>query len=416
MALRILSRFKGKRGPSKLRHRLRANITEKLFSSAGSFYRSIYAEILGTFIFQLIGGSTNNALINGLVLSVCIYITAKASGGVLNPGVATSLYAIGKLNGTHCLAYVLAQLVGAVLGARLGAILDVNDTYESWSWDSNGPGCVPHNGPEMYLKMFTWECVGMFILSSTVLATAIAKPGFGNIAPIAIGLSVTINISTSGNITGGAYSPARFFGPALAFGCRLNLIWLYFGAHVMGSLLAAASYCIMLDNYANEPDRTRTKSFLSEDEQEERKAPTNLEIVCPKDDEADLESPTDVMQSFSAQSLLTPMSTRSHLTPMSTKSQQFGSKAIPLSTRSMPISTRSLPRSTKNIDQHWAHWNSEAKLSPPQEHNSPKSENQAITPLGKFSASTLISRISAGLKENHELLTPLSRKSDSRPV
>lgn len=91
----------------------------------------------------------------------------------------------------------------------------------------------------MYIPVFIWEFVGTFTLCATVLATAVAKPGFGNMAPMAIGLSVACNVATSGSITGGCYNPARFFGPAVVFGCRLHLFWLYFLAELAGAAAAA---------------------------------------------------------------------------------------------------------------------------------------------------------------------------------
>mmetsp|Transcript_30291 Transcript_30291/g.69424 ORF Transcript_30291/g.69424 Transcript_30291/m.69424 type:complete len:293 (-) Transcript_30291:283-1161(-) len=290
-----------------------------------------------------------------------------------------------------------------------GAAIDLNESnaVQSWGFDSRGPGCAPENGPEMYLKIFSWECLGMFVLASTVLSTAISKPGFGDIAPIAIGLSMTINISASGSITGGCYNPARFFGPALAMGCRLNLTWLYFGAHLMGSLMAAASHCVFLENYICEADYVRNLPLLVE-ESNERKRTKHLEIVCPKDNDIELESPTDVMQSFSMKSLSTPMSA---------KSQPLFMKLSPLSAKAIPFSTRSLPRSGKNGDQH--NWGSyaEMKLSPTHEHRNSEAKEERITPLARFSNTTLISRINAGITpQNDGNNTPLAPKSNSRPV
>mmetsp|Transcript_17395 Transcript_17395/g.39270 ORF Transcript_17395/g.39270 Transcript_17395/m.39270 type:complete len:263 (+) Transcript_17395:605-1393(+) len=251
-------------------------------------------------------------------------MTAKASGGVLNPGVATSLFAIGELNWIRYVAYICAQLSGAGLAAKLGAVADlsVSNHAQSWGFDSMGPGCVPQNDPEMYLTIFFWECVGMFILCGTVLATAVAKPGFGNLAPVAIGLSVMINISASGNVTGGAYNPARFFGPAIALGCRLNLTWLYFGAHFTGSLLAAASYRLI--------DENEKESDLSQ----------KLEDISTKgegDFALDLESPTDITQPFSNR---TPTFRRSE-----SEAKTVGARSLVELRRSTPH-TRFPPRLT----------------------------------------------------------------------
>ena len=122
------------------------------------------------------------------------------------------------------------------VGARVTA-----PWLSAWSLDGIGPGCVPmHIDSDLYFPVFVWELVGTFVLCMTVLATAVAKPGHGDMAPLAIGLAISINVGTSGSITGGCYNPARFFGPALVYGCRLHLIWLYFFAEILGGLAAAA--------------------------------------------------------------------------------------------------------------------------------------------------------------------------------
>ena len=46
---------------------------------------ALFAEFVGTFLFQIFGGTEQVAAENGLVLAVCIVITAKASGRNLNP-------------------------------------------------------------------------------------------------------------------------------------------------------------------------------------------------------------------------------------------------------------------------------------------------------------------------------------------
>ena len=188
--------------------------------------RAALAEFLGTLVFQLLGGSATYAPMNGLILTVVIYVTAAASGGVVNPAVATSLLAVGEMSAAKWAVYVAVELLGAVAGALLAALADPTaPLLSSWSVDGIGPGCVPTMiGGDLYGPVFIWEAVGTFVLCATVLSTAVAKPGHGNVAPLAIGLAVAVNVGTSGGITGGCYNPARFFGPAVVYGCRLHLV------------------------------------------------------------------------------------------------------------------------------------------------------------------------------------------------
>ena len=47
-----------------------------------------------------------------------------------------------------------------------------------------------------------------------------AVPGFGRLAPLAIGLSIFVAVGSIGQISGGAFNPARYVGPAIVFGCK----------------------------------------------------------------------------------------------------------------------------------------------------------------------------------------------------
>lgn len=45
--------------------------------------------------------------------------------------------------------------------------------------------------------------------NSTVCATAVSKPGFGNIAPIAIGTSIFVSVAAGGAFSGGFFKRVR---------------------------------------------------------------------------------------------------------------------------------------------------------------------------------------------------------------
>jgi glycerol uptake facilitator-like aquaporin len=90
--------------------------------------------------------------------------------------------------------------------------------------------------------VFVLETAGTYLLVATVLATAVAKPGFGDLAPFAIGLSIFVAVGGCGALTGGFFNPARFLGPALVFGCNLSNFWLYLIAQFLGGVLAGLTY------------------------------------------------------------------------------------------------------------------------------------------------------------------------------
>ena len=78
-----------------------------------------------------------------------------------------------------------------------------------------------------------------FLLVMTVYAAAVAKPGHGNTAPLAIGLSLYAAALTGGPYTGASLNPARTIGPAAVFACNVGVSFLYIVAELCGAALAA---------------------------------------------------------------------------------------------------------------------------------------------------------------------------------
>ena len=65
---------------------------------------------------------------------------------------------------------------------------------------------------------------------------------FGNsqMAPLAIGITLSLLIIVALNLTGGSLNPARSFGPAIfAGGSALAHYWVYLAAPIVGAILAA---------------------------------------------------------------------------------------------------------------------------------------------------------------------------------
>ena len=81
-----------------------------------------------------------------------------------------------------------------------------------------------------------------------MLNTAIARRG-GDVAPLAIGLTLTFCILMGGPLTGASLNPARTIGPAIAAGIFSD-IWLYIVGPVVGGILAALLYNAKLKDSA----------------------------------------------------------------------------------------------------------------------------------------------------------------------
>lgn len=49
----------------------------------------------------------------------------------------------------------------------------------------------------------------------------------GNVAPLAVGVSLALDLFAAAAYSGGAVSPARVLGPAIVFHCHWNTAWVY---------------------------------------------------------------------------------------------------------------------------------------------------------------------------------------------
>ena len=215
-------------------------------------WRSTLAEFIATLLFVFLGagsvivsgGLPNGdldpsrlvaiALAHGLAIAFLVYATANISGGHINPAVTFAALLTKKISAVRGLMYVAAQLTGAVVGASLllATIPDAADT--NLGAHALGPGVSVSMGLLM-------EIVVTFALVFVIFATAVDPGGMGNLAPLAIGLTVLVDHLVAVPITGASMNPARSFGPALVAG-EWTVHWIYGVGPMLGAAIAGLVY------------------------------------------------------------------------------------------------------------------------------------------------------------------------------
>lgn len=193
----------------------------------------------------LAGGSVGTlgiSLAFGLTVVTMACTLGPISGCHLNPAVTVGLAAAGRFPRSDVLPYVLAQVVGAVVGALL--VLLIADG-RSGGYDA-AVGGLASNGygkrsPEGYglAAALTTEVLmtGFFLLVILGATSKKAAPGF---AGLAIGLALTLIHLVSIPVTNTSVNPARSAGPALFVGGKaLAQLWLFWVAPLAGALLGA---------------------------------------------------------------------------------------------------------------------------------------------------------------------------------
>ena len=219
-------------------------------------------EVVGTFLLILLGcgvvanvalpGTKGNSggflMVNfgwGLAVFAGVY-AAISTGAHINPAITFGLLAAGKdfaegIDGTfaNALVYVLAQMIGAFLGA-VACWLAYKQHFDAPSDAATKLG-VFSTGPAM--RSYGWnvvtEVIGTFVLVFVVLAFGLVQTGLG---PLAVALLVVGIGASLGGPTGYAINPARDLGPRIAHAVlpikgKGSSDWAYSWVPVVGPLI-----------------------------------------------------------------------------------------------------------------------------------------------------------------------------------
>ena len=186
-------------------------------------------------------------LVHAFLLFGLIVMFGVVSGGHFNPAVTLAALAIKRIKPLDGVIYMLAQLSGAVLGALLckGLLLDEGRATHYGAAEVSGLLAGNFAGSIV-------EGVGTFCLVLVILAAVYSKKSVKDWAPLAIGTTLGFIVMVGGPLTGGAFNPARWFGPALVANFWGGT-WPYLVGPVVGSLLAAAVYVFVIEAAAVPP-------------------------------------------------------------------------------------------------------------------------------------------------------------------
>ena len=203
------------------------------------------------------------ALAFGIGIVVLAYSIAPISGAHINPAVTFSFMLLGEIPVLKGMLYITSQLFGALLGASILYGMTASNSLEEAS--GGAPAFLLGSNtvqPDLPLgSAFLGECVGTFILVWTVMMTAVHKKNVaGNLAPLAIGLSVLLAHLLLVPFTGCGINPARSFGPHIVVVFAGDKVgyegwWIFYTAPFVGA--AAATFLSdFLFGVANEAEET----------------------------------------------------------------------------------------------------------------------------------------------------------------
>ena len=237
------------------------------------------AELIGTMLLILLGnGVVANVVLKGtkgnnsgwivitagwaFAVFVGVTVAGPISGAHLNPAVTIGLAIAGKFAWSQAASYIMAQLIGAMLGAFLVWLF--NKDHFAITEDEGGKLACFSTGPAIrntFSNMIS-EIIGTFVLvfvifylAGPVLSMSSAtdvKIGLGSIGALPVAILVWAIGLSLGGTTGYAINPARDLGPRIMHSILLkgssdwSYAWIPVVGPVIGASLAAFLYMALI--------------------------------------------------------------------------------------------------------------------------------------------------------------------------
>uniref|UniRef100_A0A914CXT7 Aquaporin-8 n=1 Tax=Acrobeloides nanus TaxID=290746 RepID=A0A914CXT7_9BILA len=214
----------------------------------------VAAEFVGDLIFVFVGCMSglraapdnviHGAFAHGLTIFALVTSLGHISGGHFNPAVTLSIALSNKMPIWHLPLYWVGQLTGGFCGALLCRAITLKDEYDTF----DGGATYLHLGDDWYQGLIS-EAMLTFILTQTVLLTAVDTDK-NVLAPLAIGMCLTLDIFAAGSITGASMNPARSLGPCVVMSIfaykNTSYIWkthyIYWAGPFIGASVSAFLY------------------------------------------------------------------------------------------------------------------------------------------------------------------------------
>ncbi len=217
--------------------------------------RKYLAELLGTFLFMMVGymsvpalhaaaPAAPNILVVpfsfGLGLMAAIFAFGSISGGHFNPAVTVAMMLDRRTLPVEGVAYIVAQIIGAI-AAAIVVMLTVSQTAVADGITKPGTGISD-------VSALVLETIFTAIFLTVILVVSKRNAAM---AALAIPLTLVAIHFAIATITGSSVNPARSIGSAVVGG-DLSQLWIYLIGPTIGGIIGYGIYKVM-DGGADEP-------------------------------------------------------------------------------------------------------------------------------------------------------------------
>jgi len=212
--------------------------------------KKYFCECIGTAVLVLMGCGTAvitggdivaTSLAFGLSIIAMAYVIGNISGCHVNPAVSLAMLINKKMSLKEFGLYVLAQVIGAFVGAGLLYFILSSTQAGVIGLGTNGFDAQSAVNLNM-IGAFVVEVILTFIFIYTILGVT-SDENKSSVAGIVIGLTLTFVHLIGIRLTGTSVNPARSLAPAVIMGGEaLSQVWLFIVAPFIGAALSAITF------------------------------------------------------------------------------------------------------------------------------------------------------------------------------
>lgn len=245
--------------------------------------RALCAEFMGTLFLTLIGcmsilpAETSEHIDNLLVPALCfstvvasmVHVVGPTSGCNINPVVSLALVAVGRMSPLKGCFYFVAQILGGIAAGGILWVISpqgwIDDCQLAISLVNEHAGVQPWQACLCEIIITV-----VFLLVVLVVADPDPHKDFEGFAAYTVGVGLVTCIFAGGPYSGSSMNPARTFGPALVRWEWKNQ-WVWWVGPIVGSLLAAAIYQLILTQGIHKFDPIQVEEKIGKLEDGEEK-------------------------------------------------------------------------------------------------------------------------------------------------
>jgi aquaporin Z len=232
-------------------------------AAAAEFFGTFWLVFAGTGAAVLAASVGNSgigwlgvALAFGLTVVTMAYAVGHISGAHFNPAVTIGLWAGGRFPAAKVPVYLVAQVVGAIAASAVLYAIAVGKAGFSLSSGFAANGYGAHSPAHYNLtSAIIIELVMTFIFVFVIHGVTHRRAPAG-MAPLAIGLTLTLIHLAMIPVDNASVNPARSLAPALFVGgWALSQLWVFIVFPIVGGIAGGLAYRFILDTRAGQEDK-----------------------------------------------------------------------------------------------------------------------------------------------------------------